>query len=202
VTQDVDLADLERYLRIYQENPDSRVFAPLADMYRRLARFREAEQVSREGLLRHPYYAGGKVALAHVLLDTERLQEALDIIEEVVTFYPDNLLARRILIKTLAGLNYWERAEREYSAYRVIAPGMAEDPELARLFQNDRRAPVRQASAVPTSSLREPIPARARNSQPTSATLTPTRMSPEKRRLFLKKKILETWLKSLESGAL
>lgn len=187
MSQEVDLADLERYLRIYQENPDSRVFAPLSDMYRRLARFREAEQVSREGLLRHPYYAGGKVALAHVLLDTERLQEALDIIEEVVTFYPDNLLARRILIKTLAGLNFWDRAEREFSAYRVMAPGMSEDPELVRILSSARRskAPaVLRSMAANTAHQHVPVP----------------KISPQKMKLQRKREFLETWLKCLEVG--
>jgi tetratricopeptide (TPR) repeat protein len=183
VSQEVDLADLERYLRIYQENPDSRVFAPLSDMYRRLARFREAEQVSREGLLRHPYYAGGKVALAHVLLDTERLQEALDIIEEVVTFYPDNLLARRILIKVLAGLNFWERAEREFSAYRVMAPGMAEDPELTKILSSGRRA-------LPKT----PVP------RPTLQPADLRRTNPKRELLLQKKEVLELWLKCLEVG--
>ncbi len=180
MTQDVDLADLERYLRIYQENPDSRVFAPLADMYRRLARFREAEQVSREGLLRHPYYAGGKVALAHVLLDTERLQEAAEIIEEVVTFYPDNLLARRILIKTLAGLGHWERAHREWSALKILAPGLADDPELKKILSAGMAATLRTSGATQKSSPRDL----------------------RRRQLLRKKAILESWIQALDSGSL
>jgi tetratricopeptide (TPR) repeat protein len=188
VSQEVDLADLERYLRIYQENPDSRVFAPLADMYRRLARFREAEQVSREGLLRHPYYAGGKVALAHILLDTERLQEALDIIEEVVTFYPDNLLARRILIKTLAGLNYWDRAEREFVAFRAMAPGMGDDPELLKILRSKQSSSGKPSGTSNKTTSESP---RSNNA---------SRPSSEKLLLLKKKHLLESWLKSLEAG--
>jgi tetratricopeptide (TPR) repeat protein len=132
---DVDLNELERYLRIYQENPDSRVFAPLADMYRRLARYREAEQICREGLQRHPYYAGGKVALAFILFDTGRLEEAHVEVESVVTYYPDNLMARKILVRVLSGMNQREKAEREYQALLQLAPQLAGDPELERALR-------------------------------------------------------------------
>jgi tetratricopeptide (TPR) repeat protein len=186
VAQDVDLADLERYLRIYQENPDSRVFAPLADMYRRLARFREAEQVCREGLMRHPYYAGGKVALAHIYLDTERLQEALDIIEEVVTFYPDNLLGRRILVKTLAGLNYWDRAEREFAALKVLAPTLSKDPELQRILASKTTSPPNPGPVTP-------VPRATAKKLPSSE---------RSRELQKRKRVLEAWLKGLEEGSL
>ncbi len=132
---EVDLSEVERYLRIFQENPDSRVFAPLADMYRRLGRLKEAEDICREGLLRHPYYAGGKVALAHILLEGGRYDEALKEAESVVTYYPDNLLARKILIRVLGSLNQVDAARREYEALKHLAPLVAGDPELERALQ-------------------------------------------------------------------
>lgn len=132
---EVDLSEVERYLRIFQENPDSRVFAPLADMYRRLGRLKEAEDICREGLLRHPYYAGGKVALAHILLEAGRYDEALKETESVVTYYPDNLLARKILIRVLGAMNQIDSARREYEALKHLAPLVAGDPELERALQ-------------------------------------------------------------------
>jgi tetratricopeptide (TPR) repeat protein len=130
MTNDVDLAELERYLRIYQENPDSRVFAPLADLYRRLGRLDEAEKICREGIRRHPYYAGGRVALAHIQLDMAHFDEALEEINSVVTYYPDNLLARKILIRVLGALGDSEGATRELDALRHMAPMIASDPDL------------------------------------------------------------------------
>jgi tetratricopeptide (TPR) repeat protein len=130
VTNDVDLAELERYLRIFQENPDSRVFAPLADLYRRLGRLDEAEKICREGIRRHPYYAGGRVALAHIQLDMAHFEEALEEINSVVTYYPDNLLARKILIRVLGALGDADGATRELDALRHMAPMIASDPDL------------------------------------------------------------------------
>lgn len=129
---EVDLSELERYLRIFQENPDSRVFAPLADLYRRLGRLSDAESIAREGIQRHPYYAGGRVALSHVLLDGGRFDEAVAEAESVVTYYPDNFLARKILVRSLAALGEVSKAKRELEALVQMAPQVASDPELER----------------------------------------------------------------------
>ncbi len=144
---EVDLSELEHYLRIFQENPDSRVFAPLADLYRRLGRLDDAERICREGLRRHPYYAGGRVALAHILFDKGQLQEAFDEVESIVTYYPDNLLARKILVKTLMSMGHRDRAHRELEALRALAPEVASDPELMAYLRGGG-APARRFEQV------------------------------------------------------
>jgi tetratricopeptide (TPR) repeat protein len=111
------------------------VFAPLADLYRRLGKLEEAETVCREGISRHPYYAGGRVAYAHILLDKSEWSEALTEIEAVVNFYPDNLLARKILIRVLCALGQLQRAQKEWEALRALAPDVANDPLLEAALQ-------------------------------------------------------------------
>jgi tetratricopeptide (TPR) repeat protein len=135
----VDQSELERYLRIYQENPDSRVFAPLADMYRRMGRLDEAELICREGIERHPYYAGGRVALSHILLDSGRFELSMAEADHVVTYYPDNLLARKLLIRALGGMGQVERAKRELEALKVLAPETSSDPDIERALQGPRK---------------------------------------------------------------
>jgi tetratricopeptide (TPR) repeat protein len=203
---DVDLNELERYLRIYQENPDSRVFAPLADMYRRLGKFSEAEQICREGLQRHPYYAGGKVALAYVLLDTVRLDEARAEIEAVVTYYPDNLLARKILVRVLAGLGDLERARREFEALKQMAPQLAKDPELESALQKGPaafqklREDVENKKKSAPSSIREATEmTEAEAVERMDAALSGAfdERSRKLSGLYRKKTVLETWLRKL-----
>lgn len=211
---EVDLNELERYLRIYQQNPDSRVFAPLADMYRRLSRFKEAEQICREGLQRHPYYAGGKVALAYLLLDTHRLDEALDEIQQVVTYYPDNLMARKILVRVLAGMGESQRANREYQALLQLAPQLRGDEELERALQSgvvgawDEAPPqVRQARVLQRTNDAERMGAEETEleSAPEKTEAghfegSNPRRARSKRELLLKKKrVVERWLATLEA---
>jgi tetratricopeptide (TPR) repeat protein len=200
---DVDLNELERYLRIYQENPDSRVFAPLADMYRRLARYREAEQICREGLQRHPYYAGGKVALAYILFDTGRLPEAYQEINSVVTYYPDNLMARKIMVRVLGMMGDVGKARREYEALVQLAPQLAGDPELERALKGPGPMVVENLGqrGGPSPTLRLSHPAeKTEPDAPDAQVSAPKgrRISPRRERLLKKKRVLELWLRALE----
>jgi len=124
----VDLQELERYLKIYQENPDSRVFAPLADMYRRLGRYEQALEVCQDGLVRHPYYAGGKVALAHINLDQANYVKAIEEAENVVTYYPDNVAARKVLVKALYFSGDLAKAKRELLVLEELSFDSLDDP--------------------------------------------------------------------------
>ena len=79
---------LSKYLKSYEENPNSRVFAPLAESYRRLGMCREALQVLKKGLALHPGHLMAQVVLAHVYYDTQKYTQALKILDPLV---PDNL---------------------------------------------------------------------------------------------------------------
>src|SRR3954470_1307396 len=92
------------YLRRYKEDPTSRVFAPLAEAYRRLGRVDEAIAICREGLQHHPEFHGGRVALAKCFLEKKMLSEARQELEIVVKQVPENLLAQRLLGDTLVAL--------------------------------------------------------------------------------------------------
>ena len=184
----IDPQELDRYVKIYQENPDSRVFAPLADLYRRLGRLDEAELVCRDGISRHPYYAGGRVALAHVLLDMGRLNEALAEADHVVTYYPDNLLARKILVRVLGCIGQVDRARRELKALESMAPAMANDPEMERALQG----PSSQRFLVVS-------PVKSRRSGRNSEVLNESGSSQKLKKLFRKKTILEAWIRRLDT---
>jgi tetratricopeptide (TPR) repeat protein len=202
----VDREELERYLRIYQQNSSSRVFAPLADLYRRLGRLGEAEEICREGIKKNPYYAGGKVALAHVLLDAHRFEEARVEAENVVTFYPDNLLARKILVKILGGLGETQLARKEFETLKGLAPQIASDPELERSLQGPQKNETLLASPL-RGRPPPPINRRLAKTSHDFNTLGPdknedTRQSRSERlhRILRKKVLLETWLRMLGSA--
>lgn len=207
--KDVDLGELERYLRIYQENPDSRVFAPLADLYRRLGRLEEAEQICRDGIRRHPYYAGGRVALAHVLLELGSVEEALKESEAVVTYYPDNLLARKLLIRSLGMTRQLDRAKRELEALRFIAPMVAEDPELVQASQglhikssivSQRRAPTAPMVENPNDDVLQEKTEEIQTLRNSAASVAVEYYLPSKKELLIRKKrILENLIFSLST---
>lgn len=110
------------YLRRFQEDPTSRVFAPLAEAYRRLGRVDEAIEICREGLEHHPDFHGGRVALAKCYLDKKRYEEAKLELERVVHAVPENLLAQRLLGETHAILGNLTAALHNYKMAHLLAP--------------------------------------------------------------------------------
>jgi tetratricopeptide (TPR) repeat protein len=87
----------QEYLQRFKEDPTSRVFAPLAEAYRRMGRVDDAIDICREGLEHHPDFHGGRVALAKCYVDKRMYVEAQTELEKVVNTAPDNLLAQRLL---------------------------------------------------------------------------------------------------------
>jgi len=92
--------NLEKYLKEYQENPRSRVFAPLAEAYRKSGLIDEAIDICREGLEYHPNFTSGMVALARCYFDKALYTAAIKELEKVVSEVPDNYLAQKLLAQS------------------------------------------------------------------------------------------------------
>src|SRR6188472_2460074 len=88
------------YLKKFQEDPTSRVFAPLAEAYRKAGLVDEAIEIAREGLRVHPGFVGGRVALARALFDKTQYEAVVEELTAVVRDVPDNLVAQRLLAES------------------------------------------------------------------------------------------------------
>lgn len=88
---------IEEYQKILQRDPNSKVFAPLAEALRESGDMTQAETVAANGIRRHPSYVGGYVALGRVLLDQGRFREALPILQKATDLDAENLLALHLL---------------------------------------------------------------------------------------------------------
>lgn len=86
------LDDLRRRV---DADPTSIAFAALAEEYRRVGRFRDAADVCRKGLERHPSYLSARVTLGRALIELNELDAAAQELEHVLRLAPENLAATR-----------------------------------------------------------------------------------------------------------
>jgi predicted Zn-dependent protease len=118
------------YLKKYQEDPNSRVFAPLAEAYRKAGMVTEAIEIAREGLRVHPHFVGGRVALARALFDDRQYQQVVDELREVIRDVPDNLVAQRLVAESCLMLGQVADA---LNAFKMLLYFSPQDSETARM---------------------------------------------------------------------
>ena len=121
-----------KYLEKYQEDPTSRIFAPLAEAYRRAGLIDAAIEVAREGLAIHPHFMSGRVALARALFEKKDYSAVIEELSPIVKDIPDNLVAQRLLAESYLVLGF---VTESLSAYKMLLYFSPQDLEAARLVQ-------------------------------------------------------------------
>lgn len=93
----IDAATLVRYQKILAEDPQSQLFAPLAEGLRQHGRLKDAERVVRHGIERHPAYPAGLLVFGKILKDLKRPEDAISVFKSVIQLDPTNLLSYQCL---------------------------------------------------------------------------------------------------------
>lgn len=121
--------EIQRFEEQYRRQPESLVFARLADAYRKAGQPDRALAVLEEGLRRHPDYPSGHIVQARALRDLGRIDETLESFRRVLELDGANLVA----IRELAGLAE-ERGDLEEALhwYRRLAGIDPTDPQVER----------------------------------------------------------------------
>jgi tetratricopeptide (TPR) repeat protein len=148
------------YLKRYQEDPGSRVFAPLAEAYRKVGLIDEAIEIAREGLKVHPSFIGGRVALARALFDKHLYEEVVQELTPIIRDVPDNLVAQRLLAESSLMLG---RVADALGAYKMLLYFAPQDPEVVKIVQ-ELEAQAYEKGALVLST--DPKPAREFNPEP------------------------------------
>ena len=91
---------IEKYQVIYQKNPESKVFAPLSEAYRKSGELKKALQMAKQGVKQHPNFAGGHIALSRIFIENGDIKEALLHLETAARLAPENILAHNLIAYT------------------------------------------------------------------------------------------------------
>ncbi len=142
-------SEIERHAAKLEKDPQSRIFAQLADAYRKEGLLDEAIRICRDGLAAHPTYVSGRVVLGRALLEQGVLEEAEAEFRRVLELAPDNLLALRLLGDTSAQQGRSGEAREHYERTLRLNPLDRETQErLAALPIEAIPAPAVEPASV------------------------------------------------------
>lgn len=120
------------YLKRYQDDPTSRIFAPLAESYRKAGLLDEAIEIARDGLKIHPGFIGGRVALSRALFDKGLYQEVVDELGPIIADVPDNLVAQRLLGDSCLMVG---RIAEALGSFKMLLYYNPQDQEVAKIVR-------------------------------------------------------------------
>jgi tetratricopeptide (TPR) repeat protein len=137
-------SEIEKLEARFNENPDGRYFAPLADAYRKAGRLDEALEMVRAGLQKHPDYLSAHIVLGRCLLDKKDDPGALQAFEQVLALDAENIIA----LKSLADIAV--RVDRVDDARRWLQRLLAVDPMNAEADEQLRKlgGPLEEAAVA------------------------------------------------------
>ena len=111
------------FLRERFENaPDSRLFAPLADAYRKVKEIDKAVELLEEGIEKHPDYASAHVILGKCFYDKGATERAKTEFERVLELDPENMVALKFLGDILLAEGKKDEAAEYYKKLLAIDP--------------------------------------------------------------------------------
>lgn len=114
--------EIERLTELYEKDPTARVFAPLADAYRKSRLYDEAIDILKKGLEIHPDYVSAHLVLARCYYEKDMLQLAKDSLERVLELDQQNVVTLRLLGDILFRLGDEEKALARYKEVIEMDP--------------------------------------------------------------------------------
>jgi len=144
----------------FQARPDSRVFAPLADLLREAGQYREALLLLDKGLSRYPKYVTGYVIKGRAMIEAGYADLGRDALHKALDFDPHNILALDLLIGEATERKAWRDVVGPLEKLVSLEP---EDEKLV-IFLNKVRQKILNVKSAPVvhedyrSVEAEPVP--------------------------------------------
>lgn len=133
----------------FQRRPDSRDFAPLADLLREAGQFREALLILDKGLRKYPRYVTGQVIKGRTLIEAGYEDLGRAALKKALELDSCNLLALDLLIGEATGRKAWSEVLAPLEKLVALEP---EDEKLViflskvrqKLLEDEPKTPVHQ----------------------------------------------------------
>ena len=146
-----------KYQADYEKNPRSRVFAPLAETYRKLGMTDKAMEILSQGIRFHPTYIMGYLGLAFCYFDLRQYSLAYNTLRPLVETSRDNIRLQKLFAEICLELGYREESLDTFKYLLFINP---RDKEVAMQVATleslieEHYKPVHQPIYIPESEFK------------------------------------------------
>ena len=149
--------EIEKLEQRYAENSKGRVFAHLADAYRKAGDFAKAEGLILHGLKNHPEYISAYIVLGRVYLGSERMSDAHDQFSKVLELDGQNMIALKALgdLATRGGRS--DHARSLYERMLQVDPRNVDAQEGLQRLEGDLGVSEPATSAEPVATSEEEL---------------------------------------------
>lgn len=113
---------LAKYFNMYKKNPRSRVFAPLAESFRKLGMLDDAYKILKDGIRNHPNYTLGYIVLAHCYYDEQKYELTYNTLRPIIAQNADNISLQKIFAQACIHLGHLEEALDTYKYLLFMNP--------------------------------------------------------------------------------
>lgn len=107
---------------MYKKNPRSKVFAPLAESFRKLGMLDDAFKILRDGIRHHPNYTLGYIVLAHCYFDQGKFELTYNTLRPIVAQNADNISMQKIFAQACLNLGHLDEALDTYKYLLFLNP--------------------------------------------------------------------------------
>jgi tetratricopeptide (TPR) repeat protein len=115
-------AVLAKYFSMYKKNPRSKVFAPLAEAFRKLGMLDDAFKILKDGIRHHPNYTLGYIVLAHCYFDQGKFELTYNTLRPIVSQNADNISLQKIFAQACLNIGYLDEALDTYKYLLFMNP--------------------------------------------------------------------------------
>ena len=129
--------ELQTLLDRFNKSPKSRIFAPLADTYRKNGDVKKAIKICEKGLQRFPEYASARVILGKCYYDNGASERSKSEFERVLELDSENMVALKFLGDIFFAEDDKEKAAKLYRELLEIDPTNKEVKELLAEFDEE-----------------------------------------------------------------
>lgn len=145
-----------KYQAEYEKNPRSRVFAPLAEMYRKVGMTDKAMEILAAGIRQHPTYVLGYLGMANCYYDIQQFSLAYNTLKPFVDTNRDNLKLQRLYADVCMSLDKKEEALNTFKYLLFMTPKEKELAEIVNKLETDLQnvyKPIHNPIKIPENSI-------------------------------------------------